>query len=618
MLKEIVDIGKVSNELASVFTFKGLSNFYVEIILEWDGKEFKFKPNKTIQSINDREKYLEFGVHRGKKSSTLYFFPTSFIVSKAEINKEKKKLLKKFDNGLKEIEKVYKSDNDLEEKNFLKKLSNKIVDNIDSILDLANLGILKANEEKNKKSENIAIIVKIKDSDKTYYISSQKSIFKKFEEIEFSNISQEVYQGSGKSKQRVIGNCNILNIESELYYPSGSFYYPYSTDKVNVKYNLKDDKNLFLLSKEAYINFMIGKTYLESFHEFYFIGMKSYITATSLNNDALKEFQNDVKLSKNNFKGFIELVKDNLSNRREILLNFYFYDIEPADNSKTPRIIEYIKDVIPSYLIETSKLFDSSLKEFFEKQFNYDFKNLFWQNHIYQIYYKNEYKKFRTSLFRKIALGDKIDCDNLILLMNEKMQYDVNKKNMKGAYIYIPKKENYIFLNWIDKLNKGKLKMSEEEKGQKLFEGKTYEEKLTNFLSTGNLVKDSASMKIGVCLGLSIDILSWSINNYDKKVLSFVGKRVERNSLNSLQSFINEIFAKTKFHSFDGLQSVNSKLATLEMLNLSESSFNKDEFIFGLFLGNGLYVNIKSEKDPEKPNSDENNNEENQGEEDNE
>ncbi len=609
MLKEIVDIGKVSNELASVFTFKGLSNFYVEIILEWDGKEFKFKPNKTIQSINDREKYLEFGVHRGKKGSTLYFFPTSFIVTKSEITKEKKKLLKKFDNGLKEIEKVYKLNNEIEEKNFLKKLSSKIVDNIDSILDLANLGLLKANEEKNKKSETIAIVLKFKQNDKTYYISSQKSIFKKFEEIEFSNISEEVYHGSGKLKQRVIGNCNILNIETELYSPSGSFYYPYSTDKVNVKYDLKDDKNLFLLSKEAYINFMIGKTYLESFHEFYFMGMKSYITATSLSDNALNEFQNDVRLSKNNFKGFLDLVKDNLSNRKEILLNFYFF--EPAKTGGGKEIIEFIKDVIPSYLVETSKLFDGSLKEFFEKQFNHDFTNFYWQNHIYQIYNKNEYKKFRTSLFRKIALGDKIDCDNLILLMNEKMQYDVSKRNMKGAYIYIPKKENYIFLNWIDKLNKGELKMSEEEKSQKLFEGKTYEEKLSNFLSTGNLVKDSASMRIGVCLGLSIDILSWSINNYDKKVLSFVGKRVERNSLNSLQSFINEIFAKTKFHSFDGLQSVNSRLATLEMLNLSDSSFNKDEFIFGLFLGNGLYTNIKSEKDPIKPNEDEKNKGEN-------
>ncbi|MGP2657106.1 hypothetical protein ACOJTA_08685 [Malaciobacter sp. WC5094] len=609
MLKEIVDIGKVSNELASVFTFKGLSNFYVEIILEWDGKEFKFKPNKTIQSINDREKYLEFGVHRGKKGSTLYFFPTSFIVTKSEITKEKKKLLKKFDNGLKEIEKVYKLNNEIEEKNFLKKLSSKIVDNIDSILDLANLGLLKANEEKNKKSETIAIVLKFKQNDKTYYISSQKSIFKKFEEIEFSNISEEVYHGSGKLKQRVIGNCNILNIETELYSPSGSFYYPYSTDKVNVKYDLKDDKNLFLLSKEAYINFMIGKTYLESFHEFYFMGMKSYITATSLSDNALNEFQNDVRLSKNNFKGFLDLVKDNLSNRKEILLNFYFF--EPAKTGGGKEIIEFIKDVIPSYLVETSKLFDGSLKEFFEKQFNHDFTNFYWQNHIYQIYNKNEYKKFRTSLFRKIALGDKIDCDNLILLMNEKMQYDVSKRNMKGAYIYIPKKENYIFLNWIDKLNKGELKMSEEEKSQKLFEGKTYEEKLSNFLSTGNLVKDSASMRIGVCLGLSIDILSWSINNYDKKVLSFVRKRVERNSLNSLQSFINEIFAKTKFHSFDGLQSVNSRLATLEMLNLSDSSFNKDEFIFGLFLGNGLYTNIKSEKDPIKPNEDEKNKGEN-------
>ena len=106
-------------------------------------------------------------------------------------------------------------------------------------------------------------------------------------------------------------------------------------------------------------------------------------------------------------------------------------------------------------------------------------------------------------------------------------------------------------------------------------------------------------MKVGVCVGLALNILSWSINGYDKKVLAFAGKRIERNNLSSVEAFINEIFAKTEFHGFESLQSVNRRLATQEMLNLDDDSFNKDEFIFGLFLGSELYSNVKSEKDPE-------------------
>lgn len=134
---------------------------------------------------------------------------------------------------------------------------------------------------------------------------------------------------------------------------------------------------------------------------------------------------------------------------------------------------------------------------------------------------------------------------------------------------------------------------------EKQFVGKTYEEKLNFFLNNGNLIKDSISMKIGVCVGLAIKILSWSINNYDKRTLTFVGKRIERNSINSLQIFVNEIFAKTKFHEYESLQSVNIKLATQEILKLAKNTFNKDEFVFGLFLGNELYQSVKSDKDPD-------------------
>jgi hypothetical protein len=109
-------------------------------------------------------------------------------------------------------------------------------------------------------------------------------------------------------------------------------------------------------------------------------------------------------------------------------------------------------------------------------------------------------------------------------------------------------------------------------------------------------------MKVGVCIGLALNILSWSINGYDKKTLAFVGKRIERNNLSSVQSFMNEVFAKTKFHEYEGLQSINIRLATKELLNLDNNSFNKDEFIFGLFLGNELYSNVKSGEDPNPQN----------------
>ncbi|WP_024790549.1 hypothetical protein [Lebetimonas sp. JS085] len=51
MIKEIIDIGRVSNRLGSVFTFKGLPEYYVEIILEWNGKDFKYNDEKAKLDI---------------------------------------------------------------------------------------------------------------------------------------------------------------------------------------------------------------------------------------------------------------------------------------------------------------------------------------------------------------------------------------------------------------------------------------------------------------------------------------------------------------------------------------------------------------------------------------
>lgn len=600
MIKEIVDIGRVSNRLGSVFIFKDLPQFYVSIILEWDGQSFKYlKDEIKIEHTNDIETYLKFGVHRGKKGSSLYFFPTSFIVTKKEFTTDKAKLLKKLQDGQKIITIYLKDEKDKKIRSFLEKKSNCIFDSIEFTLEWAKMGLDKANQDEatnGRKYENIAIVVHVKSNIEI----DEEAIFSIFQTIEFNNTATPLEQNSGKKKEHIKGICNITQKGDLLYYPSGGFYYPFSTDKVNVKYNLADDKNLFILSKDAYLNFMTGITFLESHNRFYFMGINSYITATCLNDEILHSFQNYVKKSVSTFDGLFDLATEFFENENELLLNFYFNEPTKTGNN----IVEYIKDVIPAKLILNIELF-KNLKNVYCDQFNREFNKFSWQQHIYHLFYKESYKKMRTALFRKIALNDKIDRDQLMLFMNDKMQYDISKdRSDKQRYYYGDVIKHLVFLHWISKIDKGENCMNEEDK-KEMFIGEKYEERLSYFLHNGNLVKDSISMKVGVCVGLTLRILSWSINNYDKKRLSFVSKKIERNNLNSVQVFMNEIFAKTKFHEFEGLQSTNIKLATQEMLYLSDRSFNKDEFIFGLFLGNELYKNVRSEKDPIPPKNEE-------------
>jgi hypothetical protein len=594
MIKEIAEIGRVSSELASVFTFKGLPNYYIEVIFEWNGDNFKLQ-NSSIQHEPDIERYLEFRVHRGKSGSSLYFFPTSFIVIKDELTSKKQDLIKKIQNGKSKISSFLNDETGKEIKIFLEKLSDAIVDNLDYILSLAKDGIdrINANKPKNERNEKIAIVISV-DNNKI----DEDAIFKIFQSIEFENYTKKFIVGSGKKKEHIKNICNLTQEEDFLYYPNGSFYYPFSTDKVNVKYNLTDDKNLFLLSKNAYINFLTGQRFLESYNGFYFMGMSSYITATCLDDNTLKEFQQDIQKSKSDLQSLLDLADkaEMYSNKNELLINFYFYEIKKGAGG-TKDIIEYIKDVIPSKLIEKIKLFED-IKDFLEDEFDRKFDGYDWQRHIYYIYSKDSYKKFRTALFRKIALDDIIDMKQLLLFINDKMQNGINKDNSnKERYYYTDALKHYAFLSWILKINRGEVIMNESEE-QELFKGKTYEEKLNYFSKNANLVKDSPSMRIGIYAGLSIKILSWSINNYDKKILAFASKRIERNNIGSVQIFVNDIFAKTQLHSYEQLHSVNIKLATSELLNVNNNLFDKDEFIFGLFLGSELYSSVKSEKDP--------------------
>jgi len=674
VIKEIVDIGRVSNKLGSVFTFKGLPEYCMEITLELNNGFFKFNANSKPIEIEDKELYLKYGVFRGKSGSNIFILPSSFLIDvtcdyskleEASMSLEKdiedKKLLKKietqykaentkltkdkdkfkkeiesgnkvlinFFNELKKekfnickkniIDKIEKKEfktkkeksqykkeltvkcNDANKReksnrllNHLKLISKTLLDNSEEIIRLAD-GCKKYISAKNsdKKVERIPIVLKLENKQKKrYFIYEKYFIFQLYEKLIFNNSTQQL-------KIDENGICNIYHKQEKLFAPKSSFYYAYSLDKVNVYPNLNKQEtlNLFNLSYKAYIDFLRGRNFLETLNSFYFMGLNSYITATSLNDESLKEFQNEIKESKSNLDSLVKLIDKNRQNRFDILLNFYFYEPTKTGNN----IVEYVKDIIPSKLIDILKLSNflvGSYKEKFNRQ-NFKFS---WQQHIYGIYYKDAHKKFRTSLFRQIALGDTVNLERLMQIMNENMEFSISKDDTnKQKYYYGTVIKHLMFLNWIDKINKGEMKMSRDEKNREFFVGKSYEERLEYFLENGNLVKDSNSMKIGVCVGLSVNILSWTLSNYDKKTLAFVSKRIERNNLNSLQVFMNEIFSKTKFQEYEGLQSVNIRLATIQMLGLDNSFFNKDEFIFGLFLGSELYQNVKSEKDP-KPN----------------
>jgi hypothetical protein len=675
VIKEIVDIGRVSNKLGSVFTFKDLPEYFVELVLEWDGNGFKFIPNVKTQEISDKEEYLNYGLFRGKNGSNIFIFPSSFIINLTsdysklqqltkELNEENidNKKYKKLKNQFEKENKKFKKDKEemikqiqsgdkiliaffetfrkkelincknkitaiLENKtfktkkqkaeykkvlttkcqnkykkgrtsrllNYLLKISELLLKNSDKIIEIAD-GCKKYIDAQgvNKKIEKIPIILRVRniDDNKKYFIYEKYFIFNLYEKILFNNSAEKLML----DKKHQEGICNIYNNEDKLFSPKSSFYYSYSLDKVNVYPNLnkQEASKIFNLSKRAYIDFMVGKTFLETYNSFYFMRINCYITATSLNDDSLKKFQKDVKESKSDLGGLIDLIDKNLLNRYDILLNFYFFEPTKTGNN----IVEYIKDVVPSQLVQAIKL-SNSLTGFYREKFNRDNFNFNWQQHIFNIYYKDAHKKFRTSLFRQIALGGTVNTERLLQVMNENMEFSISKDDTNAnKYYYGTAIKHLMFLDWLEKINKGVVKMSKDEKNQEFFLGKNYEERLTYFLENGNLVKDSSSMKVGICMGLAIKILSWSIPNYGKKSLSFVGKRIERNNLNSVQVFINEVIAKTKFHEYESLQSINTKLATLELLSLDNNTFNKDEFIFGLFLGNELYDNVKSEDDP--------------------
>jgi len=677
MIKEIVDIGRVSNRLGSVFTFKGLPEYYVEVVLEFKNGEFKLNTNTKPKEIRDKELYLQYGVFRGKSGSNIFIFPSSFLIDvtcdyvklkeaqaslengiedkkllkkietqyKAENKKfikDKEKYKKEIESGIKILKKFfdelrkeklneckkeiikkiskkefntkkertqykklltekcnnkYKKDKNYKLLNYLESIANLFLKNDENIIKLADICKKYISSKTSENIERIPIVVKAQSNNNEYFIYEKYFLFQLYEKLIFNNSAQTL-------KKDETGLCNIYHKYDKLFAPKSSFYYAFSLDKINVYPNLNKQEtlNLFNLSYKAYIDFLIGRNFLETLNSFYFMGLNSYITATTLNDERLKEFQKDIKDSKSDINSLIDLIDKNRQNRSDLLINFYFYEPTKTGNN----VVEYIKDVIPTRLVDLLNLF-KKLTNYYKIKFDKENFKISWQQHIYSIYYKDEHKKFRTSLFRKIALGDKVDLARLLQVINKNMEFSISKDDSdKQKYYYGTVIKHLMFLNWIDKINKGELKMSKDEKNKELFVGKSYEDRLKYFLENATLVKDSASMKMGVCVGLPIQILSWTLSNYDKKTLAFVSKRIERNNLNSVQVFINDIFAKTKFQEYEGLQSVNISLATKMMLELDDGSFNKDEFIFGLFLGSELYKNVKSEKDPEPEEGEEN------------
>ena len=115
MIKEIVDIGRVSNELGSVFSCKGAPKFYGEVLLEDSGNGFKFITYNKPKEILDIEEYLNFGLFRGKSGNNIFILPSSLLIDITCNYSKLKELEKQLSNiedkqEYKKVEKQYKSE----------------------------------------------------------------------------------------------------------------------------------------------------------------------------------------------------------------------------------------------------------------------------------------------------------------------------------------------------------------------------------------------------------------------------------------------------------------------------------------------------------------------------
>jgi len=538
MIKEIVDLGKVVNPLASVFTMNVDSLSFVKVDISKNFDVYIY-----IDSFYEKEELLKAGVFREKSGNKIILFPNSFVL---EIDKEKiKTKLEFFKNGLK-----------LFENDFLNKIYKIIENNFDEIKEL----VLEIASE-NKNTKKIAVCVYYDDKP----IYEYENLFEKFKEVKISIY----FKPYGKK-----GICNILGVKDELFYPKANFYYPFSIDKKIVKFNLRDEKNLFLVSKKAIKYFFAGKEYLENFNRYKILGNFVFITAASFDLENIKVFEKLIIKSEEdkNLKSLVNLLnKAGAKLKRSILINFYFHT-SPMQGAK--EIVSYIKDVMPTYLVELDRKYEDLSKKFIDV-FGLE-KVRYYTVILLSILNKEKDKRELIDVFSKIVLNKKIDFKRILELINRKSEENIHKFRFSL--------DKYLFLIWL--------------KGGDVQEiqGNSYEKRLNYVLENFELIKSSDSAKVGVCVGLILKVLSFSINDYDKKVLAFVSRKIGRDK-KSLLKFVNPIFEKAKLHQKSNLVDINIACASKYIANLD--NFDKEEFIFGMFLGDELFNLIKDKKGEE-------------------
>ena len=529
MIKEITDLGKVSNPLASVFTMKADDLSFVRVDIDKNFNADIFK-----DSFYSKEEFLEAGLFREKSGNKIILFPASFVL---EIEKEKVKTkLDFFENGLKFVE-----------SEFLEKIFDVIKRNFE---DIKELGLEIATDIK-KNNKKIAVCIYY-DNEPIYKF---EDLYEKFKDVKISLY----FKPYGKK-----GVCNILGIEDELFYPKANFYYPFSVDKKIVKFDLRDEKNLFLISKKAIEYFFAGKEYLENFNRYKILGNFVFVTATSFDLKNIKEFEKLIIRSKDdkNLKSLINLFnKAGARLKQNILINFYFHT-SPAQGSK--EIISYIKDVMPTYLVELDRRFERVLRDFRDV---FNLENIrYYTAVLLDILGDEKDKRELIDIFSKIVLNKRINFKRILELINRKSEKDIQK--------YRFRLDKYLFLIWLKGGNVQEIK------------GNSYEERLNYVLNNFELIKESDSAKVGVCVGLILRMLSFSINDYDKKVLAFVSRKIGRDK-KSLLKFVNPIFEKAKLHQKSSLVDTNIACASEYIAKMKD--FDKEEFIFGMFLGDELF-----------------------------
>jgi hypothetical protein len=289
-----------------------------------------------------------------------------------------------------------------------------------------------------------------------------------------------------------------------------------------------------------------------------------FITASVFEFEFLKKFEKMlIGDSEKNYSSLISFLdRAGYKLRENVLINFYFHT-SPAQGSK--EIIAYIKDVMPTYLVKIEKEYEN-LRRIFEDEF--ETKTLHWIGIIISILDGEKNKRELIDVFGKIVLHKKLDFKRILFLVNQKSEKD-------RFYLSF-----YLFLIWLKGGNVREIK------------GNSYKERLEFVLNNFELIKSSESAKVGVCIGLILKMLSFSINDFDKKVLAFVSKKLGRDK-KSLIKFVNPIFERAKLHQKSDKVDINIECASEIIANMKE--FDKDEFIFGLFLGDEIYNYLKGE-----------------------